>query len=1385
MARWGGGPVSCSRANPSDYAYCWIGCDFTFIYLLSILIKLGLFGYIQWRVWFKLGSFLVICSAFIIVPHPLFFKVPPKKKKTLICPFFSLPTLNTFPSGSGFCPSCIHLTTAPPILFPIIIFKMESSSNREGEEGVQCTRSLSGPNLKHDESFIQIDSISIDLPNVNSKNDKTTKCEHFSIRKYVSDMRLKDDKACWPFESNTKSGPTELQSKYPLPPLDVPKFRWWQCQNCLQGICDKENGKSVLVNDLSVECNSDGPSCTDIALTRSETMVLVSDFKQILILDNGADKREADADCLVGVTANEPRALLRSDKREERDGGSDAAVEVPENGLEDNVYSEPCRPNPNAAKVNDVSQGQEQEAEDAGSPKNLQLQGDASHDCDRETKEIRYSQTLSVAVDGVNGGPDSLTVRQNGHTSDELHYPSSDSAEVGPGYRSRDKPGALHRRKVRKVRLLSDLLGQSGNLNMNNIRREESPLPAISDASEESGAKKVCPGRKMKRKFPLDNEYKAVVSNKDANEVEIIMGDAEENRKEVVGDVFAKMDPRSLVKSGWTVHGEEAHSGLLKKKRKKKKNEVEPLQPEVAKAVVSEKENDAYSLMGHVRALKNDLTKHIDDESIRTVTKIKKKKKKKNKLTQESFQEKISETRGKVAVDVSTTSYGQDALTGREMGSPFSSMLKMDGNSCMCKKKSKMPQGEDDHTARISQSSSSKLREDSVTGIKFGLVQSPATIRFLADGDGTVKKGIGFSSYGDKTEAKHGLSLDYGPASTMPWRQVGPEEGQVRKENTVSTHLEPKYASNRPDEFSKRGVHHNHTSKEPTYSMPYINEKQSYTSQFGDMGRFLMPQKEISVASSKGEFTGSREKSTVMKNHSSKTSTKASARGTCSDDIPMEIVELMAKIQYENSLHDTVTDKTQLDTGKSPSYQNLRYGDEYKNGEPNLSHKEGFTRDQIQPKNVKKLRNAEHKAADVNYSPHMNTNDPIMNQVEQNHSKGHGILFSRYTEKASGSKRNENTMANHYKKSSVAVEGLSACNTCHVAGAAEEPFHLWSSSTIPIVRTPAQKNVPHNAIFQSSGLKSPGLKVSSKYEKPNKGFLMENSSAEYSHAYSSAENSHASRPNGVKGQSSLGSSDFYSNEKIPALHLLSLMDGRYGPNIKGNSRLAKQPSSIPCGYPPKELNFGAYRASETLRCPSSDYRTINFLASGKHDNLSSAVPIGSSSSWFESHENLRNGVMGQVPLKVREKGKNKCSDLIGSIGGLGSQKYVPSGCIPVYHQETKELIGASNSVVYRSKCPPVDNSEKEHLRSTTSSVWPPRYSLEMGICTVNRNPAEFSAPEVGNVYTIGGSELRFGKRVRAPEWSAASIIDLERPKRGRKKKIATANHQQAEHPQIL
>ncbi|XP_076936594.1 uncharacterized protein LOC143603777 [Bidens hawaiensis] len=76
------------------------------------------------------------------------------------------------------------------------------------------------PVLNSSQQTVKIDSLCIKL-SVKKQKDDASKCSHFSIRGYVAGMR--------------ETGRSNLQSfNEELPPMDVPNFRYWRCQKCLQ-----------------------------------------------------------------------------------------------------------------------------------------------------------------------------------------------------------------------------------------------------------------------------------------------------------------------------------------------------------------------------------------------------------------------------------------------------------------------------------------------------------------------------------------------------------------------------------------------------------------------------------------------------------------------------------------------------------------------------------------------------------------------------------------------------------------------------------------------------------------------------------------------------------------------------------------------------------------------------------------------------------------------------------------------------------------------------------------------------------------------------------------------------------------------------------------------
>ncbi|KAL6547567.1 hypothetical protein OROHE_009272 [Orobanche hederae] len=108
-------------------------------------------------------------------------------------------------------------------------------------------------------SVIQINSIAIDINCAMEMEEiEAPKHEHFSIRGFVSEMRKKDRKMCLPFPREGNGDDIDIDP----PPLSVPKFRWWQCSECVHGISDRRSTLEMVLADKS---DVAGTSCNQNA----------------------------------------------------------------------------------------------------------------------------------------------------------------------------------------------------------------------------------------------------------------------------------------------------------------------------------------------------------------------------------------------------------------------------------------------------------------------------------------------------------------------------------------------------------------------------------------------------------------------------------------------------------------------------------------------------------------------------------------------------------------------------------------------------------------------------------------------------------------------------------------------------------------------------------------------------------------------------------------------------------------------------------------------------------------------------------------------------------------------------------------------------------------
>lgn len=200
-----------------------------------------------------------------------------------------------------------------------------------------------------------------------------------------------------------------------------------------------------------------------------------------------------------------------------------------------------------------------------------------------------------------------------------------------------------------------------------------------------------------------------------------------------------------------------------------------------------------------------------------------------------------------------------------------------------------------------------------------------------------------------------------------------------------------------------------------------------------------------------------------------------------------------------------------------------------------------------------------------------------------------------------------------------------------------------------------------------------------------------------------------------------GSLDLYSNETIPAMHLLSLMDAgmqsRTAFDVGVSSQMLKRPSYL--GDCNTKLEIGTTKTPGTLKRPSSDYYSRSFL-SDKHGCFAGSPTFGASSSTPHDKKLIRaTGFNGQNPTKSGKKEKMKSSNST------------------LQNKVSKQISWPRNETETSLQCKLEVNGNHET---------PVPYKIISGnTCMVNRNPADLTIPETGNIYMIRGEDLKFEK----------------------------------------
>ncbi|KAE8687633.1 Embryonic flower 1, putative isoform 2 [Hibiscus syriacus] len=1220
------------------------------------------------------------------------------------------------------------------------------------------TRHSCSPNLvaKSLESHIKIDSISIDLINANDDTD-TRKCEHFSIRGYASEMRKKDWKKSWPFALDGDQNIFKEQI-CKLPPLLVPKFRWWCCQNCLQ-----ETGTEGGINEERTVTNNcrklkSFGSCSHVP-SRGDALTCSSDLQQTGKIY--VDSRKSGAVACVNVNSSTCHPLV-SDKSEKKAENADIPVigkaDILENnnikeihisnyagievisslmrktiGFDEKVASLQLR-NPDL-KDNEVAGVKLPESNVECAVKDAtETHQTGKFACDQQMELVKGSRSHGIAST-VHRVPNAIKNHTDEHPSLELgdcDYASSESDEVFPGTVS----GSLHRRKNHKVRLLTELLGTNEDEKTNLASTEDSPSSTIPDASIGIDSISTFQGhvnfqrsvrsslaRRKKRRMPQDEEWVPgefmCSPNNGHKNLKTINRDAESADGITSSDsegTINRSSSRTPAKSS-LVNAKVGKGTILGKKKSKKTQNFD----------------ECSSL-------------HLSREN----------------LQKEGQKKPPGDITKNDASDI-VLYKSNDVSTGSGLNPFPESALKAEKKFNLLKKKNKMHQKHDWQASQVPWNNGN-LREGPVLRKDVEIRQTGNVAVLLeVTQDTSAEKGLQFcpsNSLSTKSyDAKYSTPIRGGQVHVLSEYDTGGKDLNI---NYVS----------QADANVWKGIHDlnsNHT----TYKIPFLNEMQKDRSP-AEVGSSSIQLMDFSGTSNNGRTVEFRDHATVAREHYDKRVEMASEQGAA-DDI-MEIAELMAKNQYERCLPDTEIYKQLPETSNAKNHQMVDLNEVYENEEMNLFQE---TTDKLEPQakngRIGKFLRGDNvgstKQKSVDYFSHIDRNQCSMSQLEQRYSPAgfrpfplcgekpfNGVQLSATNSIKKNTAQNCQWIGNMVgqKSSHANVQALGACKTCQSAAQQnKEAAHLRPSMMLNMPHIPG---IPHICADQVAKLDvfrhcPSNLPKGNMSRNDDRNLLNLDSNYEKHCGKFDSEalrRTHADYPFPCKhnGTESL---DLYSNETISAMHLLSLMDAglQSGAPVDGNQRFVKKTPFLP-DHHSKEFSSmpsGGYRTN-SMKHPSFDCYGKSHLPESFCKCMSATAADGPSIS-FRRDKSFKKApeFTGHFSLKSREKEKKKCSDSQRQNKNHESKKSVSSnsglnttcGSILV-HSMPKLALGTSEGKVHVMESA---TKHKQKSRTSSGTLFHPKSGSENGICGINRNPADFTVPGAGNMYMIDCEDLKF------------------------------------------
>ncbi|XP_030482588.2 protein EMBRYONIC FLOWER 1 isoform X1 [Cannabis sativa] len=1291
-------------------------------------------------------------------------------------------------------------------------------------------------------SFVKIDSISIDLDGGIDKSYVGTKCEHFSIRGYVSEIRRQNWKMCWPFALDDKKD-NKVESESLLPPLIAPKFKWWSCQSCQQEISSKGTVKdydnSGTIGSRSNDTPSLMPSLSSSA-THDQPNFLQDPSQNIV------EKTKFDVNTFTEVNRSGEQIPSYSDKKKVFAADAPKSFTGHKNGLEKDVVRECSRKAfvPPQSDPNMMKEKPKCAAAEAIKPERNRLLELCKHSCRKDditdvefpiqkcnsksstkmlqTEKENFAAEQHMELTKASGtsvlaclhdeAGNDVNRQTNGlgfQALDECNNGSSGSVQIFAGQNPQDhnidKSSGLQRKKIRKVRLLTELLCDNGDAKTDHIRTEDSLCNAINNASAGAGMVSVPVGQvslpencrdglgdNKKRKLPQEEELKSTELSSHSNMTKKFkyFKAGEETANAISYSVSKEDSPTGFylqtgTRSSWSDYRIDRNSVAVKKKNRK--NQIIDKHPSLVPT--------------------GDTILNQTREQVGFSTKC-----------YTSVNDKVSLKEVKDA----SSSRGMDKTlmgsSSKERKSSFKKKAKMaevdDGqapqfplNSSLVRKGSAMRNDDVVHTGPVNVSfqQAENACPDVESHLSFGSYLPTQRDKYNKKYTPQVKDGLSsFLSWKEcapvdqikrtkvdtnyisdssiPSNKKYTPQVKDGLSSFLSWKE-GPVD-QIKRTKVDTNYIShSSIPSNSTCAFSHNQVHAEVSNKLTMYNFPVLNEKQRSSTQIEEGYCPLMKQVDIPGASNNPQTIKGKELLAVSRKHADEITHNVSEQGP-SDDIPMEIVELMAKNQYERRLDTAESKKSQLEPAKEArNNQIIGYDQVFSTKELRLfeeTSEKKNCRARSERKDIgtvrKNVRPSKQQSVDY-FSPSNRDQFDIKQKDQKKFSSVHfPSINSGQCSCAQNCKWNGDVVGRGFFQARMQI---GACDTCQIDSARkEEAAHFWSSKISH--HAPVRHKAPQKTASQSSNLdilsNGPGFlhKGNILDREHELKFLNRNATNLEKHNQNvgsdvfnrrNVEYPFSNKHNGVEPQQNLmGSLDLYSNETIPAMHLLSLMDAgmQSGAAFKtgGNSKFLKRVS--PPDHNSKEyslLDFGVHKKHGDTSEGPLDYYGKKQLSEKSHNLFPVNAKIGTSTSSPHQGKGFEraNDFMGQVSFSSRRKEKvQSSSSAAQSRGRRALNSMFASGGFgtshnanPVHSME-KGSLGASSSMVLPLQLHTTENS-REHkfaVPHTSGTFWPPKSTSESTTCSTNKNPADFSSPEAGNEFMIRGEDLKFGPRKR-------------------------------------